>query len=222
MKALYMTTALFVAAFGINKAEANSIACPVGSFEYGGMCWSPADDKQNAVNNTNNNTASGIGVGIGKGGYAASTSKSSSDASSFSKSGSNSSSSAQGGNAAGGSASSNNAVNVNSSTRIKHSAASAIAPQLNGYGVPNCFGDVNPSGSFVAGMQTFEWGVAAGSSKASNVCAVYAIAGPAAAMAYLQRMDRNVPRNVVVEQPITRVSCPAGSTWDGKGCWKGR
>lgn len=80
---------------------------------------------------------------------------------------------------------------------------------------------MNPSGSFTAGMQTFGWGVAAGSSKASNVCAVYAIGGPAAAMAYLQKMDRNVPRNIAVE-PGQRVTCPPGSTWDGKGCWKPR
>lgn len=120
------------------------------------------------------------------------------------------------------SASANSAVTVNN--RGRQSAASAIAPQLNGYSFPNCFGDVNPSGSFTAGVQTFGWGVAAGSSKASNVCAVYAIAGPAAAMAYLQKMDRNVPRGVTVPQqmPLNSYRCPDGSAWDGKGCWKGR
>ena len=112
----------------------------------------------------------------------------------------------------------NNSVNVDSSTRIRQSAASANAPQLNGYSFPNCFGDTNPSGSFSAGMQTFGWGVSASSSKASNVCAVAALAGPEAALRYLQRMDRNVPRNITVETP-GRVTCPAGSTWDGKGCW---
>lgn len=117
--------------------------------------------------------------------------------------------------------SSNAAVTVSNQIRGRHSAASAVAPQLNGYGVQNCFGDVNPSGSFTAGMQTFGWGVAAGSSKASNVCAVYAIGGPAAAMAYLQKMDRNVPRSIAVETR-QRVTCPPGSTWDGKGCWKPR
>ena len=115
----------------------------------------------------------------------------------------------------------NNSVNVNSSTRIRQSAASANAPQLNGYSFPNCFGDTNPSGSFSAGMQTFGWGVAAGSSKASNVCAVAALSGPEAALRYLQRMDRNVPRNIVIQQQTT-VRCPASHPVfvEGKGCRK--
>lgn len=113
------------------------------------------------------------------------------------------------------------AVTVNNQTRSRASASSAIAPQLNGYSFPNCFGDTNPSGSFTAGMQTFGWGVSAGSSKASNVCAVAALAGPEAAIRYLQRMDRNVPRNIVIQQQTT-VRCPASHPVfvEGKGCRK--
>lgn len=113
------------------------------------------------------------------------------------------------------------AVTVNNQTRSRASASSAIAPQLNGYSFPNCFGDTNPSGSFTAGMQTFGWGVSAGSSKASNVCAVAALAGPEAALRYLQRMDRNVPRNITIQQQTT-VRCPASHPVfvEGKGCRK--
>lgn len=114
------------------------------------------------------------------------------------------------------------AVNVQQggvSIRNRASAASAIAPQLGGYGMPNCFGDTNPSGSFVAAWQAFGLGAASGSMKASNICAVYAIAGEAAAIGYLQRMDPNMPRPITVMEPTGRVACPAGSTWDGRGCW---
>lgn len=119
------------------------------------------------------------------------------------------------------SASASNAVTVNNQTRSRSSASSAIAPQLNGYGFPNCFGDISPSGSFTAAIQTFGWGVSAGSSKASNVCAVYAIAGPEAALRYLQRMDRNVPRSITIPQQTT-VRCPASHPIfvEGKGCRK--
>lgn len=129
------------------------------------------------------------------------------------------------GDATGGNATSksqaSSAVTVNNQTRSRASASSAIAPQLNGYSFPNCFGDTNPSGSFTAGMQTFGWGVSAGSSKASNVCAVAALAGPEAALRYLQRMDRNVPRNITVQQQTT-VRCPASHPVfvEGKGCRK--
>lgn len=113
------------------------------------------------------------------------------------------------------------AVTVNNQTRSRASASSAIAPQLNGYGFPNCFGDTNPSGSFTAGMQTFGWGVSAGSSKASNVCAVAALAGPEAALRYLQSMDRNVPRSITIQQQTT-VRCPESHPVfvEGKGCRK--
>jgi len=129
---------------------------------------------------------------------------------------------ATGGNASSKSkAQASSSVTVNNQTRSRSSAASAIAPQLNGYGIPNCFGDVSPSGSFTAAIQTFGWGVSAGSSKASNVCAVYAIAGPEAALRYLQRMDRNVPRSITIQQQTT-VRCPESHPIfvEGKGCRK--
>lgn len=117
------------------------------------------------------------------------------------------------------------AVNVQQggvSIRNRASAASAIAPQLGGYGLPNCFGDTNPSGSFVAAWQAFGFGAASGSMKASNICAVYAIAGEAAAIGYLQRMDPNMPRPITVMEPTGRVACPASHPVyiDGRGCRK--
>ena len=115
---------------------------------------------------------------------------------------------------------------------------------MGGYGPGNCFGDTNPSGQFGASIQTFGWGVTANRSKASNICAMVAIAGPKAALSYLANVDPNVRRallaNGLAEKPSQRkarlaaeaedaptknvrpaqiVRCPEGSTWDGKGCW---
>lgn len=133
----------------------------------------------------------------------------------------------QGGNATQGqqqgqsqAASANNRINIDNRTR--QSAAQAAPVIMGGYGPANCFGDTNPSGQFGASMQVFGWGVSANSSKASNVCAIAQIAGPAAAVAYLQRMDPNMPRNVTVMQPTGRVTCPATHPIyvEGKGCRK--
>lgn len=117
-------------------------------------------------------------------------------------------------------ASANNRINIDNRTR--QSAAQAAPVILGGYGPANCFGDTNPSGQFGASMQLFGWGVTANSSKASNVCAAYAIGGPAMAIGYLQRMDPNMPRRVTVEQPTGRVTCPATHPVyvEGKGCRK--
>lgn len=117
-------------------------------------------------------------------------------------------------------ASANNRINIDNRTR--QSAAQAAPVILGGYGPANCFGDTNPSGQFGASMQVFGWGVTANSSKASNVCAAYAIGGPAMAIGYLQRMDPNMPRWVTVEQPTGRVTCPATHPVyvEGKGCRK--
>lgn len=117
-------------------------------------------------------------------------------------------------------ASANNRINIDNRTR--QSAAQAAPVILGGYGPANCFGDTNPSGQFGASMQVFGWGVTANSSKASNVCAAYAIGGPAMAIGYLQRMDPNMPRRVTVEQPTGRVTCPATHPVyvEGKGCRK--
>lgn len=133
----------------------------------------------------------------------------------------------QGGNASQGqqqgqsqAASANNRINIDNRTR--QSAAQAAPVIMGGYGPANCFGDTNPSGQFGASMQAFGWGVTANSSKASNVCAVAQLAGPAAAIGYLQKMDPNVPRNITVMQPTGRVTCPSTHPIyvDGKGCRK--
>lgn len=136
-------------------------------------------------------------------------------------------------------------VNNTNKTRIKHAASTAAPVMMGGYGPGNCFGDTNPSGQFGASIQTFGWGVTANRSKASNVCAMVAIAGPTAALSYLANVDPNVRRallaNGLAEKPSQRkariaaeakagapaknarpsqtVRCPAGSAWDGKGCW---
>ena len=136
-------------------------------------------------------------------------------------------------------------VNNTNKTRIKHAASTAAPVMMGGYGPGNCFGDTNPSGAFGASIQTFGWGVTANSSKASNVCAMVAIAGPKAALSYLANVDPNVRRallaNGLAEKPSQRKAriaaeakagapaenvrptqiarCPEGSAWDGKGCW---
>ena len=83
----------------------------------------------------------------------------------------------------------NSNVNVRNSTKIKHAANTAAMIDMQGYGTANCFGDTNPSGQFGASIQTFGWGVTANRSKASNVCAAYAIAGPQGAIGYLAQQD---------------------------------
>lgn len=136
-------------------------------------------------------------------------------------------------------------VNNTNKTRIKHAASMAAPVMMGGYGPGNCFGDTNPSGQFGASIQTFGWGVTANRSKASNICAMVAIAGPKAALSYLANVDHNVRRallaNGLAEKPSQRkeriaaeakagapaknarpsqtVRCPSGSAWDGKGCW---
>ena len=142
-----------------------------------------------------------------------------------------------------GSGNSSTTVNNTNKTRIKHAASMAAPVMTGGYGPGNCFGDTNPSGQFGASIQTFGWGVTANSSKASNLCAMVAIAGPQAALSYLANVDPNVRRallaNGLAEKPSQRrarlaadakndsvqqaptqtVRCPEGSIWDGKGCW---
>lgn len=117
-------------------------------------------------------------------------------------------------------ANANNRISIDNSTR--QAAAQAAPVIMGGYGPANCFGDTNPSGQFGASMQVFGWGVTANSNKASNVCAIAQLAGPAAAIGYLQKMDPNVPRAVTVMRPTGRVTCPATYPIyvEGKGCRK--
>ena len=137
-------------------------------------------------------------------------------------------------------------VNNTNKTRIKHAASTAAPVMMGAYGPGNCFGDTNPSGQFGASIQTFGWGVTANRSKANNLCAMVAIAGPNAALSYLANVDPNVRRallaNGLAEKPSQRkariaaeaeakagtpknarpaqtVRCPEGSVWNGKGCW---
>lgn len=113
-------------------------------------------------------------------------------------------------------------VDASSRTTIRQAANVANSIQLPGYGAQNCFGDTNPSGGFTANVTWLGGSASAGSSKASNVCAVAALAGGAAAVGYLQRMDPNVPRSITVMQPTGRVVCPASHPTfvAGKGCRK--
>lgn len=89
-------------------------------------------------------------------------------------------------------------VDASSHTTYREAANTVIAPQLNGYGPGNCFGDTNPSGSFSAALGTIGWQATAGSSKASNVCSIYRVGGERAALAYLATMDRNAHRALIV------------------------
>jgi hypothetical protein len=138
----------------------------------------------------------GQGGGGGAGGSATATGgsisgsgNSSSDSSAVAGvTGSGNSSSRSGVTGSGNSRNSNN-VSVSNSTRIKHAANTAAPVMMGGYGPANCFGDTNPSGQFGASIQTFGWGVTANRSKASNVCAAYAIAGPQGAIGYLAQQD---------------------------------
>ena len=170
-------------------------------------------------------TATGVGVGVGVGGSIGDTTATS-------------------GVSGSGNSTNSTTVNNTNKTRIKHAASTAAPVMMGGYGPGNCFGDTNPSGQFGASIQTFGWGVTANSSKASNICAMVAIAGPQAALSYLANVDPNVRRallaNGLAEKPSQRkarlaaeaedaptknarpaqtVRCPEGSTWDGKGCW---
>lgn len=101
----------------------------------------------------------------------------------------NSSSSSTSGVSGSGNSTNSTTVNNTNKTRIKHAASTAAPVMMGGYGPGNCFGDTNPSGQFGASIQTFGWGVTANRSKASNVCAAYAIAGPQGAIGYLAQQD---------------------------------
>ena len=140
----------------------------------------------------------------------------------------NSSSSSTSGVSGSGNSTNSTTVNNTNKTRIKHAASTAAPVMMGGYGPGNCFGDTNPSGQFGASIQTFGWGVTANRSKASNVCAAYAIAGPQGAIGYLAQQDpafrsvalangwavkkSQVGKNAEpapVAAPRQRITCPA-------------
>ena len=193
----------------------------------------------NNLTQTINNNLASIGVGIGQGGNATggnssadSTSNSNSNATGGSSTSNSNATGGAGGsstsNATGGAGGSSVATNGNQTTNVDASSRTTIRQaanvansiQLPGYGGQNCFGDTNPSGGFTANVTWLGGSASAGSSKASNVCAVAALAGNAAAIGYLQRMDPNVPRAITVMQPTGRVICPANHPIyvEGKGC----
>lgn len=112
-------------------------------------------------------------------------------------------------------------IDNNIDTRSRAVASSAFAAPLAGYGLPNCFGDTNPSGQLSASFAGILAGGAVSASKAHNVCAVYALMGREAAIQYLMRTDNKLPRQVII-QHTTRVSCPVSHPIyvEGKGCKK--
>ena len=225
----------------------------------------PGNTTNTVTGGDSNSTATGVGVGVGigtggngygggggsataTGGSVTGSGNSSSDSSAVAGvTGSGNSSSTSGVSGSGNSSVTNSTtVNNTNKTRIKHAASMAAPVMLSGYGPATCFGDTNPSGLFGASIQTFGWGVTANASKASNLCAMVAIAGPQAALSYLANVDPNVRRALLANglaekpsqrkariaaeaeaedaptknaRPVQTVRCPEGSTWDGKGCW---
>lgn len=240
MNAIKFSLSLSLCLYGTASYAVSTITCPPGSQEHEGQCWSPNPSHPNPPTTPTEiingaigvGTGIGIGTGIGHGGQGGQGGAGGQGGNATGGRGGN----ATGGNATGGNASAgvtgsgnsssrsgasaNNSINIDNRTR--QSAAQASPVIMGGYGPVNCFGDTNPSGQFGASMQVFGWGVTANSSKASNVCAAYAIGGPAVAMGYLQKMDPNMPRSIVVTQPTGRVSCPATHPVlvEGKGCRK--
>lgn len=216
--------ALAFTAWTAVPASANGMQCyPGGPFVSDA---SKCDAPQPAPGSVGVGVGVGTGIGIGTGGA-----------------GGNGGAGGSGGNATGGTSfgstqgqgqqqgqsavARNGAITLNSNSRA--AAGSAIAPQLGGYGLPNCFGDTNPSGSFTAAYQGLLFGGAAASMKASNICAVYAIGGEEAAMRYLIRMDPAFRGGLFqqrvqmpINRPTGRVACPASHPVyvEGRGCRK--
>ena len=213
-----MRTAI-IAAFALTTwaaapAFANGVQCPDGSWRDD-IKWCPAapqpQPQQPGAIGVGVGVGTGIGIGTGGQGGAGG-------------------SGGQGGNATGGTSfgsvqgqqQGQSARTGDISIRNRAAASAAIAAPLPGYGPANCFGDTNPSGSFSAAFGNIFAGASASSQKASNLCAVAALGGPALAIGYLQRMDPNMPRSVTVMQPTGRVSCPASHPVyvEGRGCRK--
>lgn len=226
---------------GNAAADATAGAIGVGMGTGGNATTGPIDVTTGP--NTATGGAGGLGGAGGQGGSVGdttATSGSASTATGGSVTGSgNSSSTSTAGVSGSGNSTNRTTVNSTNKTRIKHAASMAAPVMMGGYGPGNCFGDTNPSGQFGASIQTFGWGVSANRSKASNVCAAYAIAGPQGAVGYLAQQDpvfgkvarangwvitksQVAARSAAQGEPaeaLKTVRCPAGSKWDGKGCW---
>ena len=238
IKTKLISTAAFVIGSWLLAAPAYA-TCGVNGY-WGSECGpvTQPGDTTNTAGAIAGAVGIGTGIGVGHGGNSTATSTGG-------QGGAGGSATATGGSVTGsGNSSVTNRTTVNNTnkTRIKHAANMAAPVMTSGYGPANCFGDTNPSGQFGASIQTFGWGMTANSSKASNLCAMMAIAGPQAALSYLANVDPNVRRallaNGLAEKPSQRkeriaaeagtpknvrpaqtVRCPEGSTWDGKGCW---
>lgn len=199
--------------FGCSPAAANGVQCPDGSYRDDAK-WCPVAPTPQPQPSPGA-VGVGVGVGIGTGGAGGA--------------GGGGGSGGNGGNATGGTSFGGNqgqqqgqSVNVQQggvSIRNRAAASAAIAAPLPSGGFPNCFGDPNSSGSFSAAFGNVFAGASASSHKASNVCAAYAIGGPELALRYLQRMDPSMPKRVTIGVPRETGACPAGSSWDGRGCW---
>lgn len=201
-KALSLTAA----AIGVFLLAAPAYAtCGVNGY-WGSECGpqtpsNPGNTTNTVTGGDSNSTATGVGVGVGVGvgtggnGYGgqggAGGSATATGGSVTGSGNSSSDSSAVAGVAGSGNSRVTNSTTVNNTnkTRIKHAASMAAPVMMGGYGPGNCFGDTNPSGQFGASIQTFGWGVTANRSKASNICAAYAIAGPQGAIGYLAQQD---------------------------------
>lgn len=232
-------------ATGVGVGVGTGIGVGTGGNGYGG---------QGGAGGSSTATATGTGGAGGQGGAGGSATatggsvtgsgNSSSDSSAVAGVTGSGNSSSRSGVTGSGNSTNSTTVNNTNKTRIKHAASMAAPVMMGGYGPGNCLGDTSPSGQFGASIQTFGWGVTANSMKASNVCAMVAIAGPKAALSYLANVDPNVRRallaNGLAEKPSQRKArlaaeaedapaknarpsqttrCPAGSAWDGKGCW---
>lgn len=214
-------------------AAANGVQCPDGSYRDDAK-WcpvAPQPQPQPAPGAVGVGGGVGTGIGIGTGGTGIGTGGA---GGAGGAGGSGGNATAGGGNATGGTSFGSSAAartgNVTVNSHSRAAASSAIAPQLGGYGLPNCFGDTNPSGSFVAAFGNVLASASAGGMKASNVCAIYAIGGEEAAMRYLMRMDPSMGGGIVsriMRQPIQmelrpRVTyrCPDSHPIyvEGRGC----
>lgn len=118
-------------------------------------------------------------------------------------------------------------VNNTNKTRIKHAASTAAPALIQNTGNTLCDG----GGSFSASVQTFGWGISAANKKGDRFCQLLATFGPQVAGAYIAEKDNAAKRAMLnngaaitsrqAASPDARavVRCPAGSAWDGKGCW---
>lgn len=218
MKLQYIMALVFSVWFTM-PAMATGIQCPDGAWHDSYDHCSGSPKPVQPVQPAQPNTAVGVGVGIGQGGQGGS------GGSGGNATGGTSFGGNQNQNATANSGANARTGNISVNNNSRAAASSAIAPNLGGYGFPNCFGDTNPSGSFTAAFGNVFASASAGSMKASNICAIYAIGGEEAAMRYLIRMDPALrgglfSRSAPMTVNRTTVRCPDSHPIyvEGKGC----